>query len=244
MNKRKEKYSTVVWLALVLLGALLLAGCSSRLRVGELKTESQSVELGDAKPVNVEINFGAGDLRVNGGAEKLLEANFTYNVARLKPEVESTDDTLVVRQPEVKGLPALGDIADFRNEWDLRFNNEMPMDLSVNVGAGTSELQLAGLSLIGLDIHLGASESTVDLNGKWVHDLDVTIEAGVGDVIVRLPKDIGVRVEVETAIGTIDAFGLKQDGNVYTNAAYGVSDVTLQINLEAGIGQINLEVQE
>ncbi len=244
MNKRKEKYSTVVWLALVLLGALLLAGCSSRLRVGELKTESQSVELGDAKPVNVEINFGAGDLRVNGGAEKLLEANFTYNVARLKPEVEFTDDTLIVRLPEDKGLPAFGDIADFRNEWDLRLNNEVPMDLSVNVGAGTSDLKLAGLSLTGLDIHLGASESTVDLSGNWVRDLDITIEAGVGDVTVRLPKDIGVRVEVETAIGTMDAPGLKQDGNVYTNAAYGVSDVTLQIKLEAGIGQINLEVTD
>jgi len=226
----------------VLLGAPLITSCSSKLRVGELKTESQSVELGDAKPVNVEINFGAGDLRVNGGAEKLLEANFTYNVARLKPEVESTDDTLIVRQPEVKGLP--DPIADFRNEWDLRLNNEVPMDLSVNVGAGTSELQLAGLSITGLDIHLGASESTVDLSGNWVRDLDITIEAGVGDVTVRLPKDIGVRVEVETAIGTMDAPGLKQDGNVYTNAAYGVSDVTLQIKLEAGIGQINLEVTD
>ena len=233
-----------LWLALALLGALLLTGCSSKLRVGELKTESQSVELGDAKSVNVEINFGAGDLQVTGGAEKLLEANFTYNVARLKPEVEYTDDTLIVQQPEVKGLPAMEDIADFRNEWDLRLNTEMPMDLSVKVGAGTSELQLAGLSLTGLDIHLGASESTVDLSGNWVRDLDITIEAGVGDVTVRLPKDIGVRVEVETALGTMDATGLKQDGNVYTNAAYGVSDVTLQINLEAGIGRISLEVEE
>jgi hypothetical protein len=244
MNKQDARFWMVVRLTLVLLGALLLASCSSKLRVGELKTESQSVELGDAKSVNVEINFGAGDLSVNGGAEKLLDANFTYNVARLKPEVEYTDDTLIIRQPEVKGLLALGDIADFRNEWSLGLNNEVPMDLSVNVGAGTSELQLADLSLTGLDINLGASESTVDLSSKWVQDLDVTIEAGVGDVTLRLPEDIGVRVQVETAIGTIDAPGLKQDGNVYTNAAYGVSDVTLQINLEAGIGQINLEVKE
>jgi D-alanyl-D-alanine carboxypeptidase len=33
-----------------------------------------------------------------------------------------------------------------------------------------------------------------------------------------------------------------QDGNVYTNASYGVSDVTMRINMEPGIGQINLEV--
>jgi hypothetical protein len=71
----------------------LLAACGSRPRVGDLRTESQSVKLGDAKPVRVEINMGAGDLGVTGGAEKLLEADFTHNVARLKPEVEYTGDT-------------------------------------------------------------------------------------------------------------------------------------------------------
>ena len=89
-------------ITLVLFAALLLAGCGSKARVGALQTESQSVELGDAKSVRVEIDMGAGDLEVTGGAEKLLEADFTYNVAKLKPEVEYTDGTLVVRQPEIE----------------------------------------------------------------------------------------------------------------------------------------------
>ena len=86
-------------IALVLFAALLLAGCGSQARVGALRTESQSVELGDARSVRVEINMGAGDLEVTGGADKLLQADFTYNVAKLKPEVEYKDGTLVVRQP-------------------------------------------------------------------------------------------------------------------------------------------------
>ena len=52
-----------------------------KLRVGEVRTESQSVELGDTRSVQVEINVGAGDLEVTGGGEKLLEADFTYNVS-------------------------------------------------------------------------------------------------------------------------------------------------------------------
>lgn len=43
--------------ALVLITALLLGGCGSQARVGALQTESQSVELGDAKSVRVDINF-------------------------------------------------------------------------------------------------------------------------------------------------------------------------------------------
>jgi hypothetical protein len=227
---------------LVLFAALLLAGCAPRARVGELRTESQSVELGNAESVRVEIKFGAGDLKLTGGAENLLEADFTYNVDELKPELKYTNGTLVLRQPDSKGLPDLRGISDFRNEWGLRLNDEVPMDLRVEMGAGASELWLAGLSLTGLDITLGAGGSTIDLSGDWVHDLDVTIHAGAGDITVRLPGDVGARVKVDAGVGTVEAPGLTKDGNVYTNAAYGVSEMTLQINIDAGIGQINLEL--
>jgi hypothetical protein len=209
-----------------------------------LQSESQSVELGDATSVLVKINMGAGDLKVASGTEQLLEADFNYNVARLKPSVEYSDDTLVVEQPDAEGLPNLRGIADFRNEWDLRLNNEVPMDLRVNIGAGASDLQLADLSLTGLDLTLGAGESTVDLRGDWASDLRVTIDSGAANLTVLLPSDVGVRVEIDRGPTIIDAPNLAQDGNVYTNEAYGVSDVTLQIDMQSGVGQINLEVEE
>jgi hypothetical protein len=231
-------------IALVLFAILLLAGCSSQLTVGTLRTESKSVELGDAKSVNVKINFGAGDLQLTGGAEKLLEADFKYNVTRLKPEVDYSDGTLIVKQPEVNGFPSLVGMGEFQNEWGLRLSDEVPMDLSVNMGAGSSNLQLAGLSLTGLDVNLGAGTYTVDLTGAWARNLDVTIEAGAATVTLRLPKDVGVRVKVESGPHTVEATGLTKDGEFYTNAAYGVSDVTMQIDLTEGIGTLNLEVEE
>ena len=236
--------NTKPFLINVVLFAALLASCvsSDDVRVGELRTESQSVELGDAKPVHVKMLLGAGDLKVTDGAEKLLEADFTYNVAKLKPEVEFTDGTLVVQHPDVRGYRTLQDIRDFRNEWNLRLNNDVPMSLSLDMGAGTSDLQLAGLSLTGLDILLGAGKSTVDLSGGWRRDLDVTINAGAANVTVILPRDVGVRVEA-AGVAAIEASGLKQDGYVYTNEAYGTSQVTLHINILTGIGQINLEVE-
>ena len=229
---------------IVLLGALLLESCGSAPRVGELQSESQTIELGDAKSVLVKINMGAGDLVVTGGAEQLLEADFNYNVAKLKPDVKYADDTLVLGQPDAKGLPDLRGITDFRNEWNLQLNGDVPMDLRVNMGAGTSELQLSDLSLTGLGVTFGAGQSTVDLNGNWDSDLDVSIDTGAADITVRLPRDIGVRVEVDRGPTVIDAPNLKQEGNVYTNAAYGISDVTLHIDMQAGIGQVNLEVDE
>ena len=231
-------------ITLVLFAALVVASCSSSARVGALQTESQSVELGDAQSVRVEINMGAGNLDVTGGADKLLQADFSYNVAKLKPEVKYTDGTLVVWQPNSKGLSALPGITEYRNEWGLRLSDEVPMDLSVDVGAGSSNLNLAGLSLTGLDISLGAGEYVIDLSGDWIRDLDVTIDTGAANIRLRLPRDVGVRVQVDAGPHTVETAGLTQDGDVYTNAAYGVSDVTMQVDMEAGIGQINLEVEE
>jgi hypothetical protein len=244
---QKEKQTMKInflLITLALFAALLFAGCAPKARVGALQTESQSIELGDAESVRVEINFGVGDLKVTSGAEKLLEADFTYNVAELKPEVKYADGTLVFWQPENEGLPDLRGITDFRNEWGLRLSDKVPMDLRVEMGAGSSDFRLGGPSLTRLDITLGAGGSTIDLSGDWARGLNVSISAGAGDITVHLPRDVGVRVTVDAGGGAVEAPGLEQEGNIYTNVAYGVSEVTLQINIDAGVGQINLEVED
>jgi hypothetical protein len=205
-----------------------------------LQNESRSVELGDAGSARVEISMGAGNLQVTGGAAKLMEADFTYNVAKLKPEVGYARGTLVVSQPDIAGLPVLEDIGDFRNEWDLRLQKNVPMDLSVEIGGGTSDLRLAGLSLTRLAVKVDAGTSTVDLNGDWRHDLEATIDASAADMTVLLPSDVGVRLVVDPGAAVIEAPGLQLEGNVYTNAAYGLSGSTLQVDVTAGIGRIGL----
>ena len=238
-HTKSSKVIGLLALAVILLAA---TGCVSRVRVGDLQSESQSVELGDADAVSVNIDFPAGELELSGGAEKLLEADFTYNVDKLKPEVEYSNGKLVVSAPDAEGLSVLPGITEFQNEWGLRLNEQVPMDLKVNVGAGVTNLLLAGLALSGLDVTVGAGETTIDLSGDWASDLEATIDAGAGEVRLRLPKDVGVRVVVDAGVGDIDAPGMTQDGDVYTNAAYGASDVTLDVNVQAGIGKIILEL--
>jgi len=60
LNEKKENRTMKtnrLLIALAVLGALLLAGCAPRARVGALRTESKSVELGDSKSVRVEITI-------------------------------------------------------------------------------------------------------------------------------------------------------------------------------------------
>ncbi len=251
---------------LVLLAANGCVGTGPRLRVGELQTESKVVERGGADSVRVEIEMGAGELNVAGGADGLLAADFRYNVADFKPEVAYSDNVLTVRQPDVEGRASLWDVGDYRYEWDLRLNDSVPMEMRINLGAGTAGLKLSSLSLTRLDIDagagdiavdlagvpsltrlnakMGAGRLTLDLTGDWQADLDAKIEGGVGGATLRLPHSVGVRVEAEGGLGTVNASGLTKDGSVYVNDAYGQSAVTLHINVKAGVGVIDLELEE
>ena len=42
-------------------------------------------------------------------------------------------------------------------------------------------------------------------------------------------------------VGDVSASGLNQNGDTYTNDSYGESDVTLNIDISGGVGQITLD---
>ena len=63
----------------------------------------------------------------------------------------------------------------------MRFNDEVPTDLRVEMGAGESNLDLDSLALTGLDLQMGAGKTTVDLTGDYTRGFDASIEGGVGD---------------------------------------------------------------
>jgi hypothetical protein len=112
----------------------------------------------------------------------------------------------------------------------------------VKQGAGRVNLTLAGLSLTRVDFDLGAGEVNVDLTGDWKSDLTANLNGGVGKATIRLPRDVGVRATAHGGIGSINAHDLKKDGDAYVNDAYGKSPVTLRVNVEGGVGEINLEL--
>ena len=146
---------------------------------------------------------------------------------------------LVVKQGGSEGA-SLG--AKARNEWGISLNDEVPTDLVVQMGAGESDLDLDSLSLTGLDLQMGAGKTTVDLTGDYDRDFDASIEGGVGEATVLLPSEVGVKAKAEGGLDKINAEGLTKVGDSYVNDAYGESDVTLNVDVKGGMGEINLEV--
>lgn len=229
--------------------ATVLAGaCGAspqRVEVGELRTESRSVEVEGADSAKVNLRLAIGELNVGGGAgeSRLMEADFAFNVAAWEPSVDyevvgDSGEVEVRQQGLTEGIPT----QDVRNEWDVRLSGDVPLGLTVQMGGGVGNLDLDGLDLTGLNLDVGAGSTRVDLSGDWRRDVNATVRGGAGEVTMLLPSRMGVRVEGGTRLGRVTAEGFQRDGEAYVNDAYGDSDNTLEVDITGGVGQITLQL--
>src|SRR5829696_7938932 len=243
------RYGVVVLSIVVMTATAVLAGAcgmqpgGTQQQVGKMQEESKSVDLKKAQTARAQLKMGAGELNITGGADGLMEGDFSYNVSEWKPKVSynvsGQKGELLVKQGGAEG-GSLG--AKVRNEWDINLNDVVPTDLVVKMGAGESDLDLDSLSLTGVDLQMGAGKSTVDLTGDYAKGFDATIEGGVGEATVLLPSEVGVKAKAAGGLGGINAKGLKKVGDSYVNDAYGESDVNLSVGVKGGVGEINLKV--
>jgi uncharacterized protein DUF2154 len=224
---------------LLLVSAACGTGCVVQ-RGGPTQHDFQAIERDDAELVKVNLKMGAGTVRIDTGTDKLAAADFTYNVAAWKPEVRYTKSadrgTLTISQPDQSG-PHLGKT---EYEWDLRLNREVPLDISVEFGAGEAHLDLGGMALRDVDVKMGVGQLDLDLRGNPKKSYDVRIRGGVGEAIVHLPSGIGVEAQAQGGIGSIEAPHLRRDRNRYYNDAWEDSKVKVHLDIQGGVGSIRL----
>jgi hypothetical protein len=242
------RYAVVVLsIVMIVATAIFTGACSTQpggtQQLGKMQHASRSVDPKNADSVRAQLKMGAGELNVTGGADQLMEADFSYNVSEWKPkvsyDVSSGEGELLVKQGGANSGSLDGKA---RNEWDISLNDEVPTDLVVKMGAGESDLDLNSLVLEGLKLQMGAGKTTVDLTGDYAQGFNASILGGVGEAKVLLPSEVGVKAKAQGGLGKINAEGLKRVGDSYVNDAYGESDVTLNVDVQGGVGEINLEV--
>ncbi len=206
-----------------------------------LMNETRSVALDGATRAEIAFQMGAGELKVLAAdQEALLEASFEFNRERNRPEVDYSvfgeKGRLRVRHARRRGV----NLGTTRNKWDLRLSRAVPLELDIDLGAGQSDLDLRGLKIDRLDIDMGVGEVRLDLQGPHERSFDVKIDGGIGSAKIRFPAEVGVRVRVDGGLGSVDAHGLTKTGGAYVNEAYGKSQVTIEVDIDAGIGSLDL----
>jgi predicted membrane protein len=96
------------------------------------------------------------------------------------------------------------------------------------------------MTLRRVEVEMGVGELKMDLRGAPKHDYDVNIHGGVGECTIHLPRDAGIYATGSGGIGDIHVEGLRKQGDHWVNDAYDNAKVKIRVEVEGGIGQINL----
>ena len=202
--------------------------------------ESKTIERGAAKAVHMTVEMPSGELIFQSGGGHLLSADFYQDGAWQTPVIDySVEDGRGELKIHQEGNTQF--VTSANNTWNLKVDESTPLDLKVDVGAGRGEFHLGKVDLTSLELNIGAGQANVDLTGERAKDLRAEIQGGVGQAVIRLPRNIGVVATVHGGLGSIDVHGLKEEDGKYVNAAYGKSPNTIHLTVEGGIGQIKLE---
>lgn len=252
----------------VYLAAALLFACATSLTASDPDNYrfKKAIEKGNAKEVKTDIDFLAGELYLNNASKSLAECFYGKGTEFLRPSLVYNEmgKTGYLRiDSESNSDRRIDDFDD--NEWRLSINPTIPNSVSIKLKAGEANIDLEGsqlnrfeykmmagesninlrnTSVPNLTFSMMAGEATIDLSGRWDNDLEAIIKGGVGELNLMVPYNVGVRIFVSGLIGEVSIPFFNRNGKTYTNDAYGRSKHTLFINIEAGIGEVNVQMAE
>lgn len=209
------------------------------INLGRTETVTRTVGAQGAQAVSATLEMDSGSIKVGGGAANMFEGTFTYNVKKWEPDIEYRvrDDLgeLSVKQGGEWWVPSFWFI---RNDWDIRFSGEVPLDLAATLSSGDGEFDLKSLLLRSLSVDSSSGDISADLSGEMPELRRVSIDDSSGSVDLDLTGKYAtyIQMDVETSSGDVNV-DLTGEWESALGATINCSsgDVTLRLPSEVGV---------
>lgn len=228
-----------------------------------------TIPLDGATNGSITITMAAGEvtLRGNAPATALVEATVFSRAPEWQPEIlaslNGTEKTVTMIEKGHKGKAWFA--VESPNNWDVRINEIVPVNLYVEIGAGETSLELGSLNLASLAVSNGAGDTKIDLShyrggplraqiNKGIGDMKIDvgdyrggplqaqINNGIGDLTVRIDKTSNTRITVHSGVGDVSSNGFAKNNEIYTTAGFNPALPVNEITITQGVGSIQLEV--
>lgn len=161
-------------------------------------------------PLELDLEFG--------GTEAALELG-GLALRSLRLECGATDATLGFASP----------------------NRTQMAELDINVGAaGLTATRLANANAERLRVRGGVGSVDLDFSGRWTRDLDVVTRLAVGKLTLRIPPDVGLRLEVQRVAAGFNHVGLVKRDDAWYTPNYDTAPHKLRVRAETFFGGIDV----
>ena len=195
-------------------------------------TSQESVLRAGASSLSLTLGYGAGDLSVKAGptaavAPELVMVKSTHEDIDLQWNVRSTGSAVV----EAKGVGPDFLVGGLKRAWDVTVPSDIPVALTLNLGAGDFDIDVSNVMLTEATINNGASNLEVALP-KPSGNVPVTISTGASSVDLRVPAGVEYRVRVTGGLNTISG--------TQESAGYSTAVNRLTIAISSGVSSITI----
>lgn len=115
--------------------------------------------------------------------------------------------------------------------------------LTFNVGAAQFEARHLGNSGCRSITLTGAvGEMELDFSGDRLQaDTRLQVKVGLGEVRLRIPEAVGIRLDTDRFLASVDRAGLVKQGNAYVSPGFDRAATKLVIEVDAALGSVEIE---
>lgn len=197
------------------------------------------VDLQGARQASVEIEHGAGQMEVTGGAPPGAVLTLNQGTGmRVFSRMEG--DRLSVK---VECGPSFAPVVGPESGvWYFRLTDQVPLTLIVEGGASQMRLDLRDLPVTYCKLETGASSVTLIPPARVANAL-VDVEAGAALLNVRIPEGVAARIRFKDDLSarSIDQerFPRLEEG-IYQSTDYDSASYRVELHLEAGVSSVTV----
>ncbi len=232
--------SMVLMLASLALVAWAAVGTGTLFDRAETRnfTEQVAVESDGTKNLDVIIEAGVGDITIESTDENSVGATLDSSFANLYRQSRTVGDTQrVLISTHGNNMMWRGDM---HNELAVRLPKEILTIATLKAGASDVSADLADINLRELVLDTGASSVNVTL-GDVANKLDVELNVGASSIVMRVPKESGIKVELDSGLSSRNLEGLVNKGDgIYETDNFDTATKTIQITGSMGVASFEL----
>lgn len=231
---------------LIVLFVVLLTPCGGA-NAQSWRTVESARQLHDSAEHRVHVRYGAGRIDIAATSAPLLYSmTLRYDEATTTPihqyDASARTLTLGVDGESSKFSRNMGDKS--KGEMRLTLSRSVPIDLDLELGATKAQLDLGGLSLLGLHLASGASETLLDFstpNQTRMRTLDIDVGAASFEAR-NLANANASTVHVRGGVGSVELdFAGQWSQDMTVDADLALGKLTLHLPHDVGV---RVEVQK
>jgi hypothetical protein len=115
---------------------------------------------------------------------------------------------------------------------------------SATLRSGAAELSVLGLGNSRCDniaFEGGVGRVTLDFGGTWTSSARVQVKMALGEVALRLPRQVGVRLTLDKFLASFEPQGLVRRGTSYLSPGYDQAARHLDIDVTTAVGGVTVD---